>query len=92
MPHRGRTQPSQEDTLKDLQSVLAKVPSGDCICILGDLNEQLPNNVSGRTGRWTAGPESPNANKILDLMHMHELIAVNTLFEPKYESGLLTFL
>ena len=35
MPHRGRTQPSQDDTIKDLQTVLAKVPSGDCICILG---------------------------------------------------------
>ena len=92
LPHRARTQPSQEDTLKDLQLVLKKIPSGDCICILGDFNEQLPGGVPNRTGKWTAGPESPNADAIINLMHMHELTAANTLFEPKHNSALYTFL
>ena len=58
MSHRGRTQPRQDDTLNDLQTVLAKVPRGDCICVLGDMmNEQLEKNVHHRTGKWTAGPK-----------------------------------
>ena len=92
MPHRGRTQPNQDDTIKDLQTVLAKIPHGDCICILGDLNEQLEGNVPNRTGAWTAAPKSQNADKVLNLMHMHELTAANTLFETKHKSALYTFL
>ena len=92
MPHRGRIQPSQDDTIKDIQMVLAKIPRGDCICVLGDLNEQLESNVPNRTGKWTAAPKSKNADKIIELMHMHELTAVNTMFEPKHKSALHTFL
>ena len=83
MPHRGRVAPAQDDTIKDLETVLAKVPRGDCICILGDFNEQLESGVKDRTGKWTAGPKSPNSDKIMQLMRLHELTAANTLFEPK---------
>ena len=92
IPHRGRTQPSQEDTIKDLRTILAKIPRGDCICILGDFNEQLKSAIPNRTGKWTAAPKSQNADKILELMHMHELTAANTLFEPRHQSALYTFL
>ena len=92
VPHRGRTAPSQDDTLKDLDKALSKVRRGDCICVLGDFNEQLPSNVPTRTGRWTAGPASPNAEKIIQLMQMHELTAANTLFAPKHQEALYTFL
>ena len=50
MPHRGRVSPAQGDTLQDLHKVLKTVPQGDCIYILGDLNEQLDVNVQGTTG------------------------------------------
>ena len=92
LPHRGRTQPCQDDTLKDLQNILVKVPQGDCICVMGDLNEQLEANIPNRTGMWTAAPKSPNADKIMHLMHMHELTAANTLFAPKRTGSLNTFL
>ena len=93
LPHRGRVQPSQEDTLKDLEYVLSnKVPQGDCVCVLGDLNEQLEADVKGRTGKYTAGPKSPNADAIMQLMQLHELSAANTLFKPRRRSALQTFL
>ena len=41
LPHRGRVAPTQDQTLTDLQSVLNDVPTRDCICLLGDFNEQL---------------------------------------------------
>ena len=34
LPHRGRVAPTQEQTIDDLQSVLADIPSRDCICLL----------------------------------------------------------
>ena len=92
VPHRGRVAPAQSDTLKDLENVLAIVPQGDCICIMGDLNEQLEGGVKDRTGKWTAGPKSPNSDKIIEMMRLHELTAANTLFEPKRKEALQTFL
>lgn len=92
MPHRGRVQPSQDDTLADLETVLSKVPKGDCVCVMGDLNEQLQGGVRDRTGTHTAGPASQNADKIMQLMHLHQLTAANTLFKPRRKSQLVTFL
>ena len=57
MPHRGRVSPSQDDTLRDLQRVLKKVPKGDCVCVIGDFNEQLQSCVDDLTGKWTACPD-----------------------------------
>ena len=69
MSHRGRVDPSQDDTLKDLETVLIKVLKGDCVCVLGDLNEQLESSVKGCTGnKCTADAKSPNSDKIIELM------------------------
>ena len=35
MPHRARVCPCQDDTIADLEAVLNKVSSGECICIMG---------------------------------------------------------
>ena len=72
LPHRGRVQPSQDDTIRDLQVVLKKVPSHDCICIMDDFNEQLQKSVENRTGKWTSGAASKNSVKILELMQMYD--------------------
>ena len=94
MPHRGRVQPCQDDTIKDLESVMATAPQCDCICLLGDLNEQLEGGVPGHTGKWTAGPKSANSDKMINFMRIHNLTAANTLFEPKAKdkTALHTFL
>ena len=65
IPHRARVAPCQDDTLHDVESVLRRVPQGDCICILGDFNEQLQGNVQGRTDKWVGGLPSQNADKIM---------------------------
>ena len=92
MPHRDRVCPDQDTTIADLQEALQKAPTSDCIVLLGDLNEQLQANVQGRTGNFTAGQQSPNADKIMQLMQLHELTAANTLFKPKSRAALCTFL
>ena len=92
MSHRGRTSPCQDDTIKDVQEALKKAPTQDCIVLLGDFNEQLGANIKERTGRWTGGKPSRNADKILDLMRMYDLYAVNTHFEPKKNETVNSYL
>ena len=45
MSHRARVKPDQKDVLKQLRAAIKKVSKGDCVVILGDLNEQLPRNI-----------------------------------------------
>ena len=93
LPHRGRVQPNQDDTLRDLEAVLSReVAPGDCVCIMGDLNEQLEGGVKSRTGKWVAGEKSSKADKIMQLLQLHELTAINTTFQPKRKSALYTYL
>ena len=92
MSHRGRTTPSQGDTIIDLNKVLADVPKHDCVCIVGDLNEQVEANVQGHTGKWTGGQASKNAEKITQLLRLHQLAAVNTMFQPKKNKSVCTYL
>ena len=93
LPHRGRVQPNQDDTLVDLEIVLTtKVSRGDCVCIMGDLNEQIEVGVESRTGKWVAGEKSSNADKIMTMMQLHELTSMNTMFEPRRTSALHTYL
>ena len=49
-------------------------------------------NIKNRTGRWTGGESSQNAGKILDLMSMYDLYAINTHFEPKRGESTHTYL
>ena len=51
LPHRGRVCPDQDDTIADLHEALKKAQPGDCIVLMGDLNEQLGPNIPNRTGR-----------------------------------------
>ena len=83
VPHRGRINPCQDDTIADLHEALKQAPASDCIILLGDVNEQLGPNIKNRTGKWAADKSSANADKILDLMAMHDLFSVGTKFEPK---------
>ena len=59
---------------------------------MGDFNEQLEGNVQGRTGKWVGGLKSKNADKIMELLRLHELTAVNTLFQPRHGKEVHTFL
>ena len=80
MPHRARTKPTQENTLQTLTKLLSQVPASDCIMVLTDLNEQLPANVKNVTGKWAHGEASQNAEKMLEVLRMFDLFAVNTAF------------
>ena len=69
MPHRGRTKPCQQDTYKELRQSIKKVPKGDCVIIMGDLNEQLPATIKNCTGRYTTSADgSANAETAIRFM------------------------
>lgn len=92
LPHRGRVAPSQDQTLQDLQSVLDNIPARDCMCILGDFNEQVEANLEGITGNWTGGEPSANADKIAAVLRLNKLVAINTMFQPRQGQTTHTFL
>ena len=52
----------------------------------------MDTNIQGHTDRWTGGPASKNVNKITELLRLYQLAAVNTLFQPKRNKSVYTFL
>ena len=84
MPHSKRVQPSQSDTIKELDIICKQAKQGDCIIIMGDLNVQLPANKQGSTGKHVCAQEdSEEANAVLSFMRCHDLFAVNTKFRKR---------
>ena len=85
IPHKGRTNPSAQDTIKQLMELLSTVRRYDCIILMGDFNCQLRRNVPGCTGQWcmTTRPDNGHGEEMLDLMRRHDLFAADTLFKPK---------
>ena len=49
-----------------------------------DFNCQLQRNVPGCTGKWcmTTKPDGDHGEEMLDLIRLHDLFAVDTLFKP----------
>ena len=92
MPHRARSNPSQQNTMDSLIKLLSQVPPSDCIVLATDLNEQLPSNVPKVTGKWAHGEASQNADKMIDLLRMFDMFAVNTAFQPKRNASNATFM
>ena len=62
------------------------------MAILGDFNEQLQGGVQNRTGKWVGGLESKNAEKIMQILRLHNLSAANTYFKPWNDKEVHTFL
>ena len=92
LPYRGRVAPTQDQTLTDLQNALNGAHPRDCICLLGDLNEQLGAGVKNVTDRFTGGPPPKNAAKIVDMLRLNDLAAVNTYYQPKPNKSVHTYL
>ncbi len=57
-----------------------------------DLNEQLPPNVKNVTGKWAHGEASQNAGKMIEVLRMFDLFAVNTAFQRKKSASCATFI
>ena len=92
LPHRAKIAPTQDQTLNQLQELLSEIPTRDCTCLLGDFNEQLAPNVEGITGAWTGSQPSKNSDKVISLLRLYNLTAMNTMFRPKKHQTVHTFL
>ena len=83
IPHKFRSEPSAQDTIAQLDALLASVNKNDCIIVTGDL---LRRNVENCTGRWsmtTRDEDEGHDKQVLDLMRQYDLFAVGTKFKPK---------
>ena len=87
VPHSSRTEPSQSDTLKELEAVCKHANKSDCVIVLGDFNAQLPGGLQGLTGAHVcAQGESTSATKVLNFMRHNDLCAINTKFRKRRTS------
>ena len=92
MPQSSRKKPAQSNTIVALTRLLKEVPRSDCTVIMGDLNVELPANINGVTGKWaTATETSKHAEPVIDIMRMFDLVAANTLHQPKKGHSSTTF-
>ena len=84
IPHKGRTNPCAQDTIKQLQTLLKGVTKSDCIILCGDFNCQLQRHVKGCTGKWcmTKRPDNGHSEDVLELMRSYDLFAADTMFKP----------
>lgn len=60
------------------QSSKKQVSRHDCIVIMGDMNKQLQSSMPNLTGKWCGGEPTTNSHKIISIMAMHDLCAINT--------------
>ena len=91
MPQSARKNPAQHNTLSVLRGLLTTVPSSDCIIVMGDLNVQLAACIQGVTDKWVHSSTSKNAQSMIDTMRMFELVAANTMYQPKKKMSNATF-
>ena len=84
VPHSTRQNPSQSDTLADLDYLLIKAPQHDCVIVLGDCNAKLHRNSGKQTGRWCIHSISNTAGDMLmNLLKTRQLCAISTLHQPR---------
>ena len=95
VPHSSRVNPTASETFTQLESLLRTVPNNDCVIILGDFNSCLPRLHDKLTGRWCVHARPDNhggANRLLDIMKKHQLIAASTLHKPRRNHTNATFI
>ena len=75
-----------QDTLAQLDALLATVNKNDCIIVTGDFNCQLRRNVQDCTDKWSMtsrNEDKGHDQEVLDLMRQYDLFTVDTKFEPR---------
>ena len=93
VPHSARQNPSQSDTLADLDSLLIKAPQHDCVIVHGDFNAKLHRNSGKQTGRWCIHSRSKTAGDMLmNLLKTRQLCAISTLHQPRRGTTNKTYL
>ena len=80
---RGHHNPTQEDTIAQLDDLLTSVPhSSDTLVLLGDFNARL-SRLSAVTGKYAVHANPNSGGKLMqDLLLQHNMIAASTCFKP----------
>ena len=91
LPHKARKcAPFQEDTLRDLQSLLRITPAkGDCIIVMGDMNAKLARSQQGITGKYCMHAKADSGGEgLTEVMQAFHLSAASTYFCPPRKAPL----
>ena len=93
VPRSAIQNPSQSDTLAELDSLLIRAPHHDCMIVLGDFNAKLPRNSGKQTGRWCIHSRSnPAGDMLMNLLKTRQLCAISTLHQPRRGTTNKTYL
>ena len=87
IPHSQRSEPSREDTLKELETFLLQVPPADMCFCGGDLNSKLAQaqrGQGGAVGSWCVHARPDKGGEVLaDILERTGMHAASTFFRPE---------
>ena len=99
IPHAGRTNPSCDDVLEELDSILQTFPTSAIVVVCGDLNARLGRSydwgkpgvekvTGGITGPWSVhDSDNEQGAKIRRLCEERSLVVASTFFRPPQKYG-----
>ena len=93
IPQRQRSNPSQEDTYTQLETLLAEMSRQDCVIVMGDFNSGLSRNEPGYVGRWCIhSHRDTGGDRLLQIMKSCSLRACSTYFQPRRNHNNATYM
>ena len=86
VPHKYRTEPSQADTLQEIDTLCRtlrhKYPA-DQLIVAGDMNGRIPRNVKHISGKFSMHSYADSGGeRLMEMMHNNHLHAASTRFCP----------
>ena len=99
VPHAGRSNPSCDDVLDELELILQTFPTSAIVVVCGDLNGRLGRSYDwgkpdgekvngGVTGPWSVhDSDNEQGAKIRRLCEERDLVASSTFFKPRRKYG-----
>ena len=83
MPTSVRSNPSQEDTYKDLHQVLNQISKHDAVILMGDFNAKLARGPDAHVGRWCIHTRANvGGQRLRSVLEDYDLFAVSTGAQP----------
>ena len=93
IPQKKRTRPDQMEVYDQLESLLLKVSTRDCIVLMGDFNSRLGRDIKGRVGHWSIHKRTDSGGeRLLSIMNNVSLRCVSTYFQPRRKRSNATYM
>ena len=93
IPQSKRTNPDQSNTYDDLEKLLDRIGSRDCVILLGDFNSRLKRGIENHTGQWSIHNRNDSGgDRLLEIMRSFSLKCMSTCFQPPRRHSNATYM